>query len=174
MSKCLELRRHTDSDGDVLSGEGIEAAVEIGRNSDASFEVAISSGAQRATQTIACILCGHGGPVPGGTRVDGRFRNAEDRWRGAYEKAGAGDIASFREADPELVETESRALAEALREALNTVPEGGRALVVGHSPMLEAAVFGLTSKAIEPLSKGTGVLVVEQEDGDYRVEAPSY
>jgi hypothetical protein len=40
--------------------------------------------------------------------------------------------------------------------------------------MLEAAVFGLTSKAIEPLSKGTGVLVVEQEDGDYRVEAPSY
>jgi hypothetical protein len=30
VSKTVELRRHTASDGDVLSREGIEAAVEIG------------------------------------------------------------------------------------------------------------------------------------------------
>jgi broad specificity phosphatase PhoE len=173
MSKSVELRRHTDSEGDVLSEEGIEAAVEIGRNSDASFEVAISSGAQRATQTIACIIGGHGGPVAGGTRVDERLRNAEDRWRETYEKADAGDIDSFRKADSEFVDSECKALADALREIFGDVSEGGRALVVGHSPMQEAAVFGLTGRAVEPLSKGAGVLVVEEGD-DYRVEELSY
>ena len=60
-------------------------------------------------------------------------------------------------------------LAAALRGVLDALPEGGRALVVGHSPTNEAAVFGLVGEVVEPISKGGGVLVVE-EGGDLRVE----
>ncbi len=49
------------------------------------------------------------------------------------------------------------------------LPEGGRALVVGHSPTSEAAVLGLAGRVVPPLGTGEGVLVVE-DGGDYRVE----
>lgn len=89
---------------------------------------------------------------------------AEDRWRTAYEKAGSGALEALREADPELVEEDSAALAAGLRRVLDGLPEGGRALVAGHSPTNEAAVLGLAGH-----TKGGGVLVVE-EDGAVRVE----
>jgi len=93
----------------------------------------------------------------------------EDRWRAAYETAGSGALEALREADPELVEEDSAELAAALRRVLGAMPEGGRALVVGHSPTNEAAVFGLVGAIVDPISKGGGVLVVEQ-DGSFRVE----
>ena len=170
MPKSVELRRHTASDGDVLTPEGIRAAVEIGARLHHDYDVAISSGAQRATQTIACLLAGSGAGVPGGVIVDERFRSeVEDRWKEAYGRAGAGDIESFRKADPDLVEKESALLSGALSDVLDRLADGGRALVVGHSPMQEAAVYGLTGKVAEPLSKGAGILVVAQDDGTYRV-----
>jgi hypothetical protein len=50
------------------------------------------------------------------------------------------------------------------------LPEGGRALVVGHSPTNEAAVLGLAGIVVGPLGKGESVLVVEDE-GRYDVRA---
>jgi hypothetical protein len=44
-------------------------------------------------------------------------------------------------------------------------PDGGRALVVGHSPTNEAAVLGLTGEIVDPMSKGSGVLVTADADG---------
>jgi hypothetical protein len=38
------------------------------------------------------------------------------------------------EVDPEFVEEDSETLAAALRRVLESLPDGGRALVVGHSP----------------------------------------
>jgi hypothetical protein len=49
------------------------------------------------------------------------------------------------------------------------LPEGGRALVVGHSPTSEAAVLGLAGSLIPPLGKGKGVLLIE-DGGDYQIE----
>jgi broad specificity phosphatase PhoE len=171
MAKSVELYRHTAADGDVLTPEGVRDALEVGSGLAEGYDVAISSGAQRATQTLACILAGSGVKVEGGVVVEARFRSdVEDRWKDAYQAAGAGDIASFRKADPELVENESELLGQALRETFDRLPEGGRALVVGHSPMQEAAVYGLTGEAVEPLSKGAGILVTEGEDGSYKVE----
>jgi hypothetical protein len=95
---------------------------------------------------------------------------AEDRWRAAYEKAGSGSLPALREADPELVEQDSARLAAALRRILDRLPEGGRALVAGHSPTNEAAVLGLTGRMVEPISKGAGVLLVE-ENGAVRIES---
>jgi broad specificity phosphatase PhoE len=170
MAKYVELRRHTDADGDVLTPKGVEAALEIGSHLTGGYEVLVSSGAQRATQTLACFLAGLGEKVPHGVVVEPGLRSSvEDRWRAAYEKAGSGTLQSLREADPELVAEDSAALSAALRRVLESLPDGGRALVVGHSPTNEAAVLGLAGEIVEPISKGGGVLVVE-EDGAVRVE----
>jgi broad specificity phosphatase PhoE len=170
MAKYVELRRHADADGDILTPEGVQAALEIGSRLEGGYELLVSSGAQRATQTLACFLAGLGEKVTRGVVVepDLRSRN-EDRWRAAYEKAGSGALDALREADPALVEEESTALGEALRRVLEALPEGGRALVVGHSPTNEAAVFGFTGEIVEPIAKGSGVVVVA-ENGAIRVE----
>jgi broad specificity phosphatase PhoE len=170
MAKYVELRRHTDADGDVLTPEGVEAAVEIGARLAGGYDLAVSSGAQRATQTLACFFAGLGEKARQGVVVESGLRSSvEDRWRAAYEKAGAGDLPSLREADPSLVEEDSATLAAALRRVLEALPDGGRALVVGHSPTNEAAVLGLTGEMVGPISKGDGVLLVE-ENGTFRVK----
>jgi hypothetical protein len=170
MAKYVELRRHTDADGDVLTPEGAGAAVDIGSGLEGGYDVLVSTGAQRATQTLACFLAGLGERVPRGVVVEPGLRSsAEDRWRAAYEKAGSGALEALREADPELVEEDSAALAAALRRILDGLPEGGRALVAGHSPTNEAAVLGLAGQIVDPISKGGGVLVVVEE-GAVRVE----
>jgi broad specificity phosphatase PhoE len=170
MAKYVELRRHTDADGDVLTPDGVRAALEIGSRLAGSYDLAVSTGAQRATQTLACFLAGFGEPVPQGVVVEPGLRSAlEDRWRAAYEKAGSGALDALREADPELVAEDSASLAAALRRVFDALPEGGRALVAGHSPTNEAAVLGLTGEIVGPISKGAGMLVVEEGDA-VRVE----
>ena len=66
------------------------------------------------------------------------------------------------------MEKESLLLGGELRGVIEAIPEGGRALVVGHSPTNEAAVLGLAAEVVGPLGKGEGVLVVEDE-GEYEV-----
>jgi hypothetical protein len=50
------------------------------------------------------------------------------------------------------------------------LPEGGRALVAGHSPATEAAVHGLAGPVVPPQGKGKGVLLAG-DGGDYQVGA---
>jgi broad specificity phosphatase PhoE len=170
MARYVELRRHTDNDGDALTDDGVRAALEIGRSLVGGYDLLISSGAQRATQTLACFACALREPVPGGAVVeDGLRSRVEDRWRDAYQRAGSGDLASLRKADPDLVRQDSAELAAALGRVLERLPDGGRALAVGHSPTNEAAVLGLTGTIIEPMGKGAGVLVVAEGD-ETRVE----
>ena len=170
MHKEIELRRHTDADGDVLTAEGVQAALEIGARLRGGYHLAVSTGAQRATQTLACFLAALGQQVPGGVVVETGLRSpVEDRWRAAYQEAGSGELGALREADPELVVEDSERLGAALRRVLDGLPDGGRALVVGHSPTNEAAVLGLTGEIVPPLTKGAGVLVVA-EDGGWQIE----
>jgi broad specificity phosphatase PhoE len=170
MARYVELRRHTDNDGDALTDDGVRAALEVGRSLAGGYDLLVSSGAQRATQTLACFACALGEPVPGGAVVEDGLRSCvEDRWRDAYKRAGSGDLASLREADPDLVREDSAELAAALGRVLERLPDGGRALAVGHSPTNEAAVLGLTGTIVEPMGKGAGVLVVAEGD-ETRVE----
>jgi hypothetical protein len=62
------------------------------------------------------------------------------------------------------VKRDSALLGAAVRRVLERLPEGGKALAVGHSPTNEAAVLGLTGEIVEPLGKGAGVLVVDEGD----------
>jgi phosphohistidine phosphatase SixA len=169
MAKEIELRRHTDSEGDALTQDGVEAALEIGGSLEGRYALLVSSGAQRATQTLACFACALEERIPGGAVVEAGLRSeAEERWREAYQDAGSGELDALRSVDPELVRQDSAVLAAALGRVFDRLADGGRALVVGHSPTNEAAVLGLTGDIVEPISKGAGVLVV-LEDGRTRV-----
>jgi broad specificity phosphatase PhoE len=170
VARYVELRRHTDSDGDVLSEDGVRAALGIGRQLTGPYALLVSSGAQRATQTLACFACALTDPVSGGVIVEPGLRSeVEDRWRAAYQTAGSGELSAMQGADPELVREDASRLAGGLRRILDRLPDGGRALAVGHSPTNEAAVLGLTGELVPPLSKGAGVLVVAEADR-FRVE----
>jgi broad specificity phosphatase PhoE len=170
VKKEIEVRRHTDAEGDVLTDEGVRAALAIGARLGGNYDVAFSTGAQRATQTLACFLAALAEQVPGGVVVEPGLRSeVEDRWRSAYQAAGSGGLEALRDADPELVAEDSERLGAALRRVLESLPDGGRALVVGHSPTNEAAILGLTGEIVEPLAKGDGVLVIADDDG-YSVE----
>ena len=170
MAKEIELRRHTDNEGDVLTQDGVEAALALGATLRGGYDVLVSSGAQRATQTLACFACALRERISGGTYVESGLRSTvEDRWRRAYHEAGSSELGALRSADPELVEQDSAILGTALRRVLDELREGGRALVVGHSPTNEAAVLGLTGEIVAPMSKGAGVLLVRHE-GETRGE----
>ena len=166
MGREIELRRHTDADGDILTAEGVGAALAIGARLRGGYHLAVSTGAQRATQTLACFLAALSQHAPAGVVVEPGLRSqVEDRWRAAYEEAGSGALEALREADPELVARDSERLGAALRRVVEGLPDGGRALVVGHSPTNEAAVLGLTGEIVPPLAKGAGVRVVVGDDG---------
>lgn len=164
--KTIELFRHTANDGDRLTDAGIAAALNIGANLQGGYTLAVSSGAQRATQTVACLLSGLGETVPGGVVVIESLRSAvEDEWRSAYQAAGAGDLGSLQRANPDLVERDSAALAAGLRATFALLAENGRALAVGHSPTNEAAVYGLTGVMVDPIAKGESVVIAMVGDG---------
>jgi broad specificity phosphatase PhoE len=170
MARSVELRRHTDNDGDVLSDEGVAAALRLGGRLAGGYRLAVSTGAQRATQTVGCLLAALGQPVPGGLVVEPGLRSQqEDRWRALSKEADGGDLAAMRSVDPEFVDEEAAALGAALGRVLERLEDGQRALAVGHTPTNEAAVLGLTGQLVAPLSKGAGVLVTEDE-GSYWVD----
>jgi broad specificity phosphatase PhoE len=87
VARYVELRRHTDSDGDPLTEEGVRAALEIGRRLMGPYALLVSSGAQRATQTLACFACALADTAGGGSsskplcarisRIAGARRTAE-------------------------------------------------------------------------------------------------
>jgi phosphohistidine phosphatase SixA len=170
MAKYLELRRHTDNDGDVLTVDGVRAALAVGQTLHGSYHIGVSTGAQRATQTLACLLAAHGARVPRGVIVETGLRSEdEDRWKEIAKAADGKRVGDLRAVDADFVAAESRSLADALRRVLDHLDDEQRALIVGHSPTNEAAAFGLTGQEIPPLGKGEGVLLVA--DGDsYRME----
>jgi hypothetical protein len=169
MARYVELRRHTDNDGDALTEEGVRAA----RDRAAARRWLRAAGLdRRAARDPDAGLLRLRAARPGAGRRGGRGGVAlplEDRWRDAYKQAGSGDLDALSKADPELVAEDSAVVGAALRRVLERLPDGGKALAVGHSPTNEAAVLGLTGEIIEPLGKGAGVLVVAEAD-DARVE----
>ncbi len=170
--RYIEMRRHTDNDGDALTPDGVSAAEAIGRDRlSPPYAAFISTGAARATQMLEILRHAAGQDDTPITEAPGLRSSVEDRWREAAKAAAKGaDVEAMRAVDPDLVETESRLLGSVLRQVIDGLPEGGRALIVGHSPTNEAAVLGLTGRPVPPLGKGEGVLVIE-DGGTWRAEA---
>jgi phosphohistidine phosphatase SixA len=169
--RYVELRRHTDNEGDRLTPRGVADAEVTGRRGlQPPYAAFVSTGAARATQMLEILRHAAGQDDVPITVTAGLRSSAEDRWRQAATAAGKGaDLEAIRAVDPDLVERESWLLGSALRQVADGLPEGGRALVVGHSPTNEAAVLGLAGRVVPPLGKGEGVLLIE-DGGAYRVE----
>lgn len=160
--RYIELYRHTDNDGDQLTADGIASARQIARDRmHPPYDLFVSTGARRATEMLEILREAAGQHDAQVIQQMGLRSIVEDRWRDAAKAAGSSEVEKIRRVDPELVEKETLLLGDALRRVVDWLPDGGRALVVGHSPTNEAAVLGLTATPIAPLGKGDGVLVVE-------------
>jgi broad specificity phosphatase PhoE len=158
--RYVELRRHTDNDGDQLTEQGVADAEAI--EVHPPYAAFVSSGAARATQMLTILRRAAGQEGVPITGEPGLRSSVEDRWREAAKVAGKGaSVADMARVDPDLVDHETRLLGAALRRVVDALPDGGRALVVGHSPTNEAAVSGVTGQTIRPLGRGDGVLVIE-------------
>src|SRR4029453_19328844 len=135
MARFVEMRRHTDNEGDVLTPDGVASALRLGGGLAGGYRVAVSTGAQRATQTVGCLLAALGQPVPEGVVVEPGLRSErEDRWRALYQEAGSGELAAMRLVDPDFVAEEAAGLGAALSRVVERLDDGQRALAVGHSP----------------------------------------
>jgi broad specificity phosphatase PhoE len=164
VARYVELRRHTDSDRDVLTAEGVRTAVEIGRRLMGPYVLLVSSGAQRDADARVLCLCPHRGGQRRGDRRAGLSLGCRGSLARRLQSAGSGELSALREADPEPVREDSERLAGGLRRILDRPPDQGRALAVGHGPTNEAAVFGLTGELLARISKVAGVLVVAEGD----------
>lgn len=173
--RALELRRHAprDPDADALSEQGRALALHVGKDLPGGYAVVFTSPARRAAETAAWFLRGLGQQLPADHGVsDGLGSPVEDRWRAAAKAAGTGRIDAVREQDPELVDQESSRMSEAVHQLLVEVPEGARGLAIGHSPLIEAAAFGLTGRVLEPLDECEGILL--EDDGGQILLANEY
>ena len=146
--RYVELRRHTDNDGDALTADGVAAAEAIGRDRlRPPYAVFVSTGAARATRMLEILRHAAGQDDARITVAAGLRSSVEDRWREAARAAGRGaDVEAMRAIDPDLVERDSWLLGAALRQVVEILPDGARALVVGHSPTIGAAVLGLAGR----------------------------
>ena len=171
----LELRRHarkgTLVGGDSLSPEGIQQAYELGRSLRIGYTHLYTSGAQRATQTLACILAGMGRPVASGVVVrPGLGSIRETDWRTTVRAAGSANLDDLLRANGSLIRDESKRLADEIVAMFADLPEGAYGLAIGHTPLLECAIFGLTNKAHKPLAECEGFVVVRHKSGRFEVE----
>ena len=156
--RYVELRRHTDNDGDRLTPQGVADAEAIGRDRlHPPYAAFVSTGAVRATEMLEILRrAADQNDVPI-TEETGLRSAVEDRWREAAKAAGKGaDLEAMRAVDPDLVDRESWLLGLALRQVVRSLPEAGRALVVEHSPTNEAAVLGLAGQIVPPLGRRAG------------------
>jgi broad specificity phosphatase PhoE len=170
--RSIELRRHAarEQDADALSPEGRVQAEDVGRSLPDDYAFVFVSPAKRAAETVAWFLRGSRQPLPPHAVVPGLSTDVEDRWRAASKAAGTGRIDALLAQDPGLVNEESGRLAETLRDLFERVPSAARTLAVGHSPLIEAAVYGLLSVIVEPLGTCEGVLLTLDDAGQFRLE----
>jgi broad specificity phosphatase PhoE len=170
--KELELRRHgeREKDADALTEAGRARAEDVGRGMPTDFAVVFVSPAKRAAETLAWLLRGSGQPLPDHAVVRELASEAEDRWRAVAKQATGPRIDTIANVDPSLVEEESMRLARVVEGLFDRIPPGGKGLAVGHTPLIEAAVFGLLNLVIEPLAECEGVHLTQDDQGEYRVQ----
>jgi phosphohistidine phosphatase SixA len=145
--KQLELIRHAtrDPSEDKLSPAGRAMAEDHGRGAGTQYVAVFVSPAQRAAETAAWILRGAGQRLPDHSVIPGLA--GQDASGGSPEGMAAG-----------------------IRNLLDQIPEGGRALAVSHTPLVERAALGLAGEEVEPMRECEGLLVTLHDDGRLQVE----
>ncbi|MFI5055075.1 MAG: histidine phosphatase family protein [Actinomycetota bacterium] len=139
----LELRRHATREAmrDGLSERGRALAEDVGRSRSEPYDAVFVSPAERAAETAAWILRGAGQQLPPIHAVIPGL---------AGQDATGGS--------PE-------GLAGGVRVLLDQIPDGGLALAISHTPLVERAAFGLTGQEVAPMSECEGVMITRHDDG---------
>ena len=147
--RTLELRRHAprDPDADKLSKDGQALALHIGKNLPGGYVALFTSPANRAAETAAYFMRALGQQLP---QIHG--------------------------VSEELASNDPEKLAKGVRSMLAEIPDGGRGLAVGHTPLIEWAVKALTGEEIASLRECEGVALEQEGDtielaGEYRRES---
>ena len=137
------MRRHAvrHATQDTLTSEGRAQAEAVGETLAGGYDALFVSSAKRAAETAAFFLRALGQKLPQNHAIFEPFQNP----------ASEGE------------------LQETVREMFRLLPPGGRGLAVGHTPLIETAVQGLTGATVEPLKECEGFTIVEDE-GAFRVE----
>ena len=172
--KAITFLRHAarEKDADALSPEGRVQAEDVGRTLRTDFAMIFVSPAHRTAETVAWLLRGSGQKLPSHSVTPALATQEEDRWRAAAKAAGSSRVDAIRAVDPDLVTGEVERLGRGAEELFDRVPDGGRALAVGHSPLIEAAVFGLTGVVLEPLAECQGLTITRNNEGKYEIGEP--
>ena len=143
----LELLRHAkrDPNADRLSAAGRAQAEDVGRAAADGYDAVFVSPADRAAETAAWIVRGSGRQLPEHGVIPGLA--GRDATGGSPEGMAAG-----------------------VRTLLDSVPDGGVGLAVGHTPFVERAMTGLTGREPEPFAECEGIRVIQRDDGHLEVE----
>jgi phosphohistidine phosphatase SixA len=144
----IELRRHAPRDpvADRLSATGRALAEDVGRaQAGMTYDAVYVSPAQRAAETAAWFLRGAGAQLPDHAVVPGL---------GGHDASGGS---------PE-------GMAAGIRALFDQMPEGGRALAISHTPLVERAAFGLTGREVAPMRECEGLLLTRHDDGRIDIE----
>lgn len=146
--RTLELRRHAprDPDADRLSKDGQALALHVGKDLPGGYVALFTSPANRAAETAAYFLRAMGAQLP---QIHG--------------------------VSEELASQDPERLAEGVRSMLSEIPDGGRGLAIGHTPLIEWAVHALTGEKIGSLRECEGVALEQEEERirlaeEYRME----
>jgi broad specificity phosphatase PhoE len=167
----IEFRRHAEREKEVdaLTPQGRSHAEDVGRTLRTDYAVVFVSPARRAAETAAWFLRSSGQQLPQHAVVAGLLSEQEDRWRSAGKAAGSSRLDAIAAEDPDLVDEEGQRLKALVEGLFERVPEGRTALAVGHTPLIEAAVYGLTGAIVEPLAECEGVAVTRQGPDQYEI-----
>jgi phosphohistidine phosphatase SixA len=138
--RVLELRRHAkrDPSADRLSPDGRRQAEDVGRTLTGGWDVIFVSPAMRTAETVAWFLRARGEQLAPHAVIPGLAGEGTDR--------------------------SPLAMAGVVTALLDAVPEGGRGLAVGHTPLIERAVLGISAQEIAPLAECEGVLLSREDD----------
>ena len=169
--RYVELRRHTDNEGDRLTPQGAADAEMIGRGGlHPPYAAFVSTGAARATQMLEILRHAAGQDDTPITAATGLRSSVENRWRDAAKAAGKrADLEDIRAIDPDL--GRARVLAARLGAAAGGggTARGRPGTGGGPQPHHRGRRARARRPGCTPLGKGKGVLLVE-DGGDYQVE----
>jgi len=162
----IEMRRHalkgTGTTKEMLSSEGIAQAKRIGAEQmkGKGYTDVATSFYFRTAQTAAAFAEGAGDfAATNHATLDALFTKRLDELVAYHKEHG-----SVVKPEHPLIKEESARMAREFTAWLDTLPADAHVLAVGHSPLVEMLVYGLTSQVLEPLKECEGC-AIDSHDG---------
>ena len=159
--KKIEIRRHALKDSgprkDMLSPEGIEQARKVGAEQmkGKGYTQIVVSELFRTSQTAAAMAEGAGDFTAASLTVSPALFTTRMAELVAYVKEHGAVV----KANHPLIMAEAMRMGTQFQTFVALLPDDAHELAVGHSPLLETLVFGLTGKVISPLKECEGVIL---------------